>query len=93
MPGDDLACEAFGLFLADYFLTGSPIFSAGAAGKAGLAPFFWASASGRAGSGGGVVGRVPPGFDSAGRLSLPAGTEGVVAAGGDVVCAMRESRE
>jgi hypothetical protein len=49
-----------------YFRTGSPIFSGGAAGKAGVAPAFCASGSGRAGSGAGVVGRVPPGFGSAG---------------------------
>jgi hypothetical protein len=61
-----------------YFLTGSPIFSAGAGGNAGLAPFFCASGSGRAGSGGGVVGRVPPGFDSAGfeGSSVDGGVEG-----------------
>src|SRR6476646_8679493 len=51
----------------DYFsLIGGAIFSAGAGGSAGCAPCFCASASGRAGSGAGVVGRVPPGFDSAG---------------------------
>ena len=50
-----------------YFsLIGGATFSAGAGGSAGLAPSFCASASGRAGSGAGVVGRVPPGFDSAG---------------------------
>ncbi len=58
-----------------YFLIGSPIFSAGAGGSAGFAPAFCASASGRAGSGAGVVGRAPPGFDSAGAE----GTNGCVA--------------
>src|SRR4051812_39838816 len=50
-----------------YFsLIGVPVFSAGAGGNAGCAPAFCASASGRAGSGAGVVGRAPPGVDSAG---------------------------
>jgi hypothetical protein len=40
------------------FWIGSPIFSAGAGGNAGLAPVRCASASGRAGSGAGVVGRL-----------------------------------
>ena|SRR6185312_209258 len=53
-----------------YFFSGigGAIFSAGAGGSAGLAPSFWASALGRAGSGAGVVGRAPPGVDSAGTL-------------------------
>lgn len=38
---------------------GAAVFSAGAGGKAGVAPAFWASASGRAGSGGIAVGRDP----------------------------------
>lgn len=50
-------------------LIGGAIFSAGAGGKTGFAPAFCASRSGRAGSGAGVVGRSPPGFDSAGALS------------------------
>ena len=50
-----------------YFsLIGVPVFSAGAGGSAGCAPAFCASTSGRAGSGAGVVGRAPPGVDSAG---------------------------
>ena len=49
-----------------FSLIGGAIFSAGAGGSTGLAPAFCASGSGRAGSGAGVVGRVPPGFDSAG---------------------------
>ncbi|RQH05915.1 hypothetical protein EHH60_31695 [Bradyrhizobium sp. RP6] len=52
-----------------YFsLIGGAIFSAGACGNAGLvaAPCVWES--GRAGSGAGVVGRSPPGLDSAGVL-------------------------
>jgi hypothetical protein len=49
-------------------LIGAAVFSAGADGSAGVAPAFCASASGRAGSGAGVVGRSPPGFDSAGAL-------------------------
>jgi hypothetical protein len=55
---------------AYFFSIGGPIFSAGAGGNAGFAPCRWASGSGRAGSGAGVVGRVPPGFDSAGLLSF-----------------------
>ena len=51
-----------------FSLIGGAIFSAGAGGSAVGAPDFWASASGRAGSGAGVVGRVPPGLDSAGAL-------------------------
>ena len=54
-----------------YFLSiGGPIFSAGAGGNAAFAPCRWASGAGRAGSGAGLVGRVPPGFDSAGLLSF-----------------------
>src|SRR5438552_13516097 len=51
-----------------YFFSGigGAVFSAGAGGSAGVAPAFCASLSGRAGSGAGVVGRWPPGFDSAG---------------------------
>jgi hypothetical protein len=52
-----------GVYLA---LIGVPVFSAGADGNAGAAPVVCAAASGRAGSGAGVVGRAPPGFDSAG---------------------------
>src|SRR6266403_1159076 len=54
-----------------YFLSGigAAVFSAGAGGSAGCAPAFCACPSGRAGSGAGVVGRSPPGFDSAGGLS------------------------
>jgi hypothetical protein len=57
--------------LDNYFLSGigAAVFSAGAGGNAGVAPAFCASASGRAGSGAGVVGRSPPGLDSAGGLS------------------------
>src|SRR5882757_11166113 len=47
-------------------LIGGAVFSAGAGGSAVGAPDFFASASGRAGSGAGVVGRSPPGFGSAG---------------------------
>src|SRR5690349_15805191 len=47
-------------------LIGGATFSAGAGGSTGVAPAFCASGSGRAGSGAGFVGRVPPGFDSAG---------------------------
>lgn len=47
-------------------LIGGPTFSAGAGGNAALAPCCSACESERAGSGAGVVGRVPPGFDSAG---------------------------
>ena len=48
---------------ADYFsLIGGAIFSAGAGGSAGSAPAFCASASGRAGSGAGVVGRAVAGL-------------------------------
>jgi hypothetical protein len=55
---------------AVYFsLIGGAIFSAGAGGNADAAPVVCAGASGRAGSGAGVVGRTPPGFDSAGELS------------------------
>jgi hypothetical protein len=51
-------------------LIGGAIFSAGVGGSAGLAvPSVCACESGRAGSGADVVGRVPPGVDSAG-LSL-----------------------
>src|SRR5579863_3132817 len=49
-------------------LIGGAIFSAGAGGSAGFAPSFCACALGSAGSGAGVVGRTPPGFDSAGLL-------------------------
>ena len=45
---------------------GGAIFSGGAGGRAAFAPSFCASAVGLAGSGAGVVGRVPPGLDSAG---------------------------
>ena len=45
---------------------GGAIFSGGAGGRAAFAPSFCASAVGVAGSGAGVVGRVPPGFASAG---------------------------
>ncbi|BAC53029.1 bsr7764 [Bradyrhizobium diazoefficiens USDA 110] len=52
-----------------YFsLIGGAIFSAGAAGSAGLVAAPCVFGSGRAGSGAGVVGRSPPGFDSAGVL-------------------------
>jgi hypothetical protein len=50
-------------------LIGGAIFSAGADGNTGFAPSFCACTSGCAGSGAGVVGRAPPGFDSAGALS------------------------
>lgn len=50
-------------------LIGGAVFSAGAGGSAVDAPDFRASASGVAGSGAGVVGRVPPGLDSAGALA------------------------
>jgi hypothetical protein len=52
------------------------IFSGGAGGSATLAPSLCASAVGVAGSGAGVVGRVPPGFDSAGTVVAGAGGEG-----------------
>src|SRR5215470_15764727 len=63
-----------------YFsLIGVPVFSAGAGGSAGCAPAFCASGSGRAGSGAGVVGRAPPGFDSAGTSFCGSGgDDGVV---------------
>jgi hypothetical protein len=52
-----------------YFsLIGGAIFSAGAGGNADAAPVVCAGVSGWAGSGAGVVGRTPPGFDSAGVL-------------------------
>ena len=52
-----------------YFsLIGGAIFSAGAGGNAGAAPVVCDAASGWADSGAGVVGRTPPGFDSAGAL-------------------------
>ena len=63
---------------------GGAIFSAGAEGRAAFAPSFWASDVGVAGSGAGVVGRVPPGFDSAGLSSLV--VEGEPCKGG-VACA------
>ena len=50
-------------------LIGGAVFSAGAGGNACVAPDFCVWVSGRAGSGAGVVGRSPPGFDSAGGLS------------------------
>ena len=53
-----------------FFSIGGPIFSAGAGGNAAFAPCRSASGAGRAGSGAGLVGRVPPGFDSAGLLSF-----------------------
>ncbi len=49
------------------------IFSAGAGGSAGLALSFCACGSGRAGSGAGVVGRTPPGFELGGGLVLRRG--------------------
>jgi hypothetical protein len=45
---------------------GGAIFSAGAVGNAGAAPVVCPPASRCAGTGAGVVGRAPPGFDSAG---------------------------
>ena len=54
-------------------LIGGAVFSAGAGGNAGVAPDFCAWISGRAGSGAGVVGRSPPGLDSAGGVSWGAG--------------------
>src|SRR5947209_921702 len=53
---------------AYFSLIGGAIFSAGACGRAGLVAAPWVCGSGRAGSGAGVVGRSPPGFDSAGVL-------------------------
>src|ERR1700761_3593750 len=77
------ACST--LELERYFCwIGGAIFSAGAGGSTGLAPSFCACASGRAGSGAGVVGRTPPGFDSAGLSSVV--VEGVPCVGG-VACA------
>src|ERR1700721_657575 len=53
----------------DYFCwIGGAVFSAGAGGNPAGAPSFCARAWGWAGSGAGVVGRSPPGFDSAGAL-------------------------
>ena len=53
--------------MKDYLcLIGSAVFSAGAGGSAGWAPAFCASASGRAGSGGTLDGRVPVVVGSAG---------------------------
>src|SRR5579872_1939351 len=63
---------------------GGAIFSAGAGGSAGLAPAFCAAGSGWAGCGAGVVGRVPPGFESAGLLLSECGE----ACSGCVACAM-----
>ena len=63
---------------------GGAIFSGGAGGRAAFAPSFCAADVGVAGSGAGVVGRVPPGFDSAG-LSLVV-SEGEPCKGG-VACA------
>src|SRR5258708_28101844 len=62
---------------------GGAIFSAGADGSVGVARSFWARVSGRAGSGAGVVGRSPPGFDSAGGLSCGVGDD----CNGGVACA------
>jgi hypothetical protein len=65
-----------------FFSIGGATFSAGAGGNAGLAPSCCAAGAGCAGSGAGVVGRVPPGFDSAGVL------DGVGEADGEgVACA------
>lgn len=71
----------------DYYLSliGGAVFSAGAGGSADGAPDFCASASGRAGSGAGVVGRSPPGFDSAGGLAEGVGVG--VDCSGWVACA------
>ena len=51
-------------------LIGSDVFSAGAGGSTGWAPAFCASASGRAGSGGTLGGRVPVVTGSAGEEGL-----------------------
>src|SRR5882724_815822 len=68
-------------------LIGGAVFSAGAGGSAVGAPDFFASASGRAGSGAGVVGRSPPGFDSAGGSSFFWASGGEDCSGG-VTCAI-----
>ncbi len=71
-----------------YFeLIGGAIFSAGACGSAAFSPSFCAAVSGLAGSGAGVVGRVPPGLASAGTLL---GAAGGCDCSGGVACANRE---
>ena len=67
---------------------GGAIFSGGAGGSAAFAPSFCACSLGRAGSGAGVVGRVPPGLDSAGASFAAAGAD---VCGGDAACATRSS--
>jgi len=67
---------------------GGAIFSGGAGGSAAFAPSFCACSLGRAGSGAGVVGRVPPGLDSAGASFAGAGAD---VCGGGVACATRSS--
>jgi hypothetical protein len=64
---------------------GGAVFSAGAGGSAGWAPAFWASASGRAGSGGTSDGLVPVVTGSAGADGLDS-APGVDCSGG-VACA------
>jgi len=59
-PGDDECSKTY------RSLIGAAVFSAGAGGKAGVAPAFCASASGRAGSGGISPGRLPVVAGSAG---------------------------
>ncbi|MBO4223333.1 hypothetical protein GRB70_12955 [Bradyrhizobium neotropicale] len=79
-----------------FFWTGGAVFSAGAGGSAGCAPVFCASGSGRAGSGAGVVGRSPPGFDSAGFVCGSGGedcTGGVACATSSDWCAVISTSE
>src|ERR1700753_1375270 len=67
---------------------GAAVFSAGAGGSTAGAPSRCACASGRAGCGAGVVGRSPPGLDSAGAvLSFDVGGEDC---SGGVPCAMSD---
>src|SRR3977135_3713698 len=68
-PQDDAANEAtFGKTYRS--LIGAAVFSAGAGGKAGVAPAFCASVSGRAGSGAVSPGRLPVVAGSAGADGL-----------------------
>lgn len=87
IPGSSGTCACGERVAAPYFRSiGGAIFSGGAGGRAAFAPSFCACASGRAGSGAGVVGRVPPGFASAGLSFVVA--EGEPCRGG-VACARR----
>src|SRR4051812_43491576 len=71
-----------------YFaLIGGAVFSAGAGGRAGLAPLLWASASGRAGCGGVSWGRWPVVAGSLGAVGLVSAPG--VDCNGCVACAIR----